>query len=255
MAWQLHENFHELCAGVFLVVGPASNWIIARDGDSTLLIDGGYPDDAGRVEDSLLLAGAASRPDAVLLTHAHVDHLGAALLLAPQGVPIWCAHDEIGNATGEAPEQIAPANALSLASADPLWEQWANHAMSAGGMTRDRLRCDQLRTFSPGATLDLPGTPRTLSSASHTSGHVSFECGDVLVTGDALITGHPTSTTHGPQLLHRLFHHQPAQVADVAAQLIARTSARSIAPGHGEPATVADVRAALPLSDGPRDLD
>lgn len=255
MAWQLHENFHELSSGVFLVVGPASNWIIVRDGDSTLLIDGGYPGDAGRVADSLLLSGATTRPDAVLLTHAHVDHLGAALTLAPRGVPVWCARDELGNAVGEAPEQIAPDEALSLAAVDPLWAQWAQHALAAGGTTSERLRGDELHTFSPGATLDLPGAPRTLSSASHTSGHVSFECGDVLVTGDALITGHPTTTMHGPQLLHRLFHHQPAQVADVAAQLIARTSAHAVAPGHGEAVAVADVRASLPLSDGSRDLD
>lgn len=255
MTWRLGDNFHDLGSGVFLVVGPASNWVIVHDAAGSLLIDGGYPADGEIVTDSLHRAGVFSLPDAVLLTHAHIDHMGAALRLAQRGVPVWCSAAELGNATGSAPEQIAPHAALSLAEVDPLWQNWAQHALQAGGLTKERLSRAELHLFSPDVVLDVPGAPRALASSGHTSGHVSVECGEVLVAGDAIITDHPTSARHGPQLLHELFHHAPHAVSEAATDLLGRTAASVVAPGHGEPVSTSHVRECLPLSDSAGNLN
>ena len=110
-SWDTHENVHVLDSGLALVTGPASNWVVVGTRKSWLLVDGGYPGDGDRVMASARAAGIRGFPEAVLLTHAHVDHVGAARRLAAHGVPVWCAAAELGNATGETPSQIDPETA------------------------------------------------------------------------------------------------------------------------------------------------
>ena len=73
-----HQEPVEVAPDVFLVRGRDVNWVILREDGELTLIDAGYPGDADAVESSVRQLGR--RPEdvrAILLTHAHADHIGA----------------------------------------------------------------------------------------------------------------------------------------------------------------------------------
>lgn len=83
---------------VHLVQGEAVNWTLVTDDSGVLLIDAGYPGDREAVLSSLNQLGyGAGEVRAILLTHAHIDHLGTAIWFAGQhGTPVYCHADEVG---------------------------------------------------------------------------------------------------------------------------------------------------------------
>lgn len=88
---------------VYLARGEAVNWLLVTDDTGVMLIDAGYPGDRADVLASLGALGfQAADVRAVLLTHAHVDHFGAAIWLAKaHRTPIYCHADEVGHAKRE----------------------------------------------------------------------------------------------------------------------------------------------------------
>src|SRR5512144_2168465 len=72
------DDVAEVAEQVFIVRGSNVNWYLLRDGMDLTLVDAGYPGDLDWVEESVRSLGP--RPEdigAILLTHAHVDHMGA----------------------------------------------------------------------------------------------------------------------------------------------------------------------------------
>ncbi|MDT5407787.1 MAG: hypothetical protein QOG14_7, partial [Mycobacterium sp.] len=68
---------------VHLVQGGAVNWTLVADDSGVMLIDAGYPGDRDDVLASLRQLGyQAEDVRAILLTHAHIDHLGSAIWFA-----------------------------------------------------------------------------------------------------------------------------------------------------------------------------
>ncbi len=68
----------EVADNVFCVEGTAVNWVLLRDGAELTLIDAGWSGDTGQVEDSIRALGRHPMDvQAILLTHAHLDHMGA----------------------------------------------------------------------------------------------------------------------------------------------------------------------------------
>lgn len=237
-------TIHRLSPTLVFIVGPASNWAMVRGEDTTwLLVDGGYPGDLPLVIESIEESGFSGLPVAVLITHAHVDHLGAALHFASQGVPIWCSSAEAPNTTGERLSQISEGTVLAKAASSPLWDVWANHAMAVGALSQDRIDPAHLVCFDPVAAtrLPLPGRPLPIVGAGHTPGHSAFLIDDVLLTGDTIVTDHPTSSCGiCGQLLDAAFHHDCDQTLEAARALL-RVDAATIAPGHGPPRAMRQV--------------
>jgi glyoxylase-like metal-dependent hydrolase (beta-lactamase superfamily II) len=251
----------QVTADVFFASGTAVNWVLLRDGSDLTLIDGGYPGDLAAVEASIRHAGG--RPDdlrAILVTHAHVDHLGAVNPFhARYGTPVYLDPVEVPHARREYLEQLSPARLAAN-----LWRPgvlpWAARIMRAGA-TRD-VAAKHAQPF-PGsdaadaadepetavaqglAALDLPGRPVPVPAYGHTSGHTAYflPAAGVVVTGDALITGHPVVRTTGPQLCPAFFNHDAAR-ARQALDGLAGLDADVILPGHG-PAHRGPVREAV----------
>nr|WP_168720480.1 MBL fold metallo-hydrolase [Streptomyces sp. SAT1]ANO42275.1 MBL fold metallo-hydrolase [Streptomyces sp. SAT1] len=218
---------------VYAVSGSNTNWVIVKEGDSCVLVDSGYPGDHDAVLMSLGMLGL--RPEsvaAVLATHAHNDHIGAAeRLRTAHGVPVLMHEEEVPHARRDFLHQVSIGQVLAQAWR-PGVLPWAVHALRSGG-TEHVPVAEPLAFPAPGA-LDLPGSPVPVHTPGHTRGHCAYHLpgSGILISGDALVTGHPTSKVTGPQLLPDMFH------TDRAAALAALTTlegvdADVVVPGHG----------------------
>ncbi len=220
--------------GVWLVTGTDVNWVLVADGDELTLVDTGEPRDLPRVLSSLQRIGRAPGDvSAVVLTHAHPDHIGAAeRLRADRGIPVRLLDTEAPHARGQIIQE-APALQVLRAAWRPQVLLWVLRIVRAGATRAERLT--EVKPFdAESAPLDVPGRLVPVPTPGHTSGHCAFHLPDrgVLITGDALITAHPAGRTTGPQLCPPMFNHDEA-AALASLQALARLPADVVLPGHG----------------------
>jgi hydroxyacylglutathione hydrolase len=142
--------------------------LVWADGDAAAwLVDPGYPP----APDAFLAAAAQHklRPEAILLTHCHVDHMAGVpdLCAALPDVQIWSPRDDAGMLTS------AIENLSALMGAPVTCRE------------ADRL-------IAPGETLQLGAlTWQVLDVAGHSPGGLAYYCARarVVLTGDALFAG------------------------------------------------------------------
>jgi glyoxylase-like metal-dependent hydrolase (beta-lactamase superfamily II) len=233
--WVEESRVQEVADGEFCVEGTAVNWVLLRDGLELTLIDAGWSGDTGRVEDSIRALGRHPMDvQAILLTHAHLDHMGAINHFHERyDTPVFMSSAEVGHARDGHLEQAKPGDIVKRCYR-PSAMRWTARIMAAGALKPVKLAHAQ--PYPRAGALDLPGAPVPVACAGHTSGHSAFHLPDkgVLITGDALVTGHPLSPVSGPQLLPPFFAHSPAE-AEAALQGLAGIEADVLVPGHGAP--------------------
>lgn len=216
---------------VHLAHGEAVNWTLVTDDKGVMLIDAGYPGDRDDVLTTLRTLGyAPADVRAILLTHAHIDHLGTAIWFAREHrTPVYCHSREVGHVKRDYLEQVKITD-LALRLWRPRWAKWSVHVVRNGGLVRDGIPSALPLTDEVAA--GLPGHPRAVFSPGHTNGHCSYLVDGVLVSGDALITGHPLLRHSGPQLLPEIFSYsQDDCIRSLSA--LAEVETEVLAPGHG----------------------
>lgn len=226
----------EVGSQVHVVEASHTNFVLIVDGDEVTIVDSGYPKDRQLVEASVRELGRSlGDVTAMLLTHAHVDHIGSAEWLRQDfGVPVHCHADEAAQARGEVEQRISEQDLLIR-----LWRpgvlKFVLNVVASGGLNPTHVK--EVTTFSGPGQLDVPGHPVAVPTPGHTSGHVGFHLPDrgVLLSGDALVTVDVWDhSDRGPQLLRAPFNHDHDQTLD-SLRHFEELDAEAVIPGHGLP--------------------
>ncbi|MFT3662797.1 MAG: MBL fold metallo-hydrolase [Gordonia sp. (in: high G+C Gram-positive bacteria)] len=224
-------KINQVSDSVHVVAGTNVNWALVGSGSGVTLVDAGYPGDTDDVLKSVREVGhTLDEVSAVLVTHAHLDHIGAIPTLVEKiGMPVYTGGAEVPHARREYLQQITPKEMLrQLTTA--RGRRWVAQTLMA---VRGHMNIKIPFVLSADDVV-LPAGLTPIPTPGHTTGHTAYLLPDegVLFTGDALVTGHPLSCRSGPQILPAVFNHDEAQTLD-SAKLLENQPARTIVPGHG----------------------
>ena len=207
------------------------NVYLIQEQNEFCLIDAGLPGTGGLIKRWVNRISGGRRPQAILLTHGHFDHVGALPGLAREwNVPVWAHLLEQPFITGSKayppPDPTVGRGLMSLLS--PLYPRGPFYL-------GDRAQA----LPSDGSIPGLPGW-RVIETPGHAPGHVSFyrERDGVLLAGDTFNTTRQESLYH---VLTQQFHLEgppayftPDWVAAArSVQSLARLKVNVAAPGHG----------------------
>ncbi|MFJ7772804.1 MBL fold metallo-hydrolase [Streptomyces sp. NPDC097107] len=229
----MRADVRQVADDTYLVHGGHTNWVLLTDGDAVTLVDTGYPGDRQLLLDSLAVVGSSPEAvEAVLITHAHNDHLGSAeYLRAAHGTPVLLHEAEVPHVRRDFLQQVSVGTVLGNAWR-PGVLRWAVHVLRSGGTEQHPVSAPE--PFPADGALDLPGRPVPVHTPGHTDGHCAYHLPDagVVISGDALVSGHATSRIAGPQLLPGMFHHDLARTV-TSLDVLAGLDGDVLLPGHG----------------------
>ncbi len=222
-----------VAASIYRLGRKHHNFYLIVAGGRATLVDAG-----GSRELPLLEAGLESlglnldAVEALLITHAHTDHIGFARRVSDRDISVRVHEDEVAYAM-----DASAGTQVSMLD-HRVWRPRVVIfliEMIRAGAHRD-FRLDHVDAVGDGDRLDLPGRPRVVATPGHTTGHASYliEDQNALCSGDALATDGITRWGSGPQLLPEAFHTSPTDAAK-SLQKLAGLDANLLLPGHGEP--------------------
>ncbi len=222
----------EVARGVIRIPTGISNAYFVNHAGGCVLIDTGtegYADKIRAVAEQHF--GGRTRPQAILLTHGHLDHAGSALVLARHwDVPIYAHRMELPYLTGQS--KYPPPDPTVGGFMSQVIRFLPNKNYDLGDAVKE-LNVEQPQSMSGWRVIETPG---------HTPGHVSFfrEADGVLVAGDAFCTIDQDSMigmiSKKPQV-----NRPPAyytinwEQAHDSVRKLGEVSPRLLAAGHGEP--------------------
>jgi glyoxylase-like metal-dependent hydrolase (beta-lactamase superfamily II) len=226
----------DVAPGIHRVDDAYVNYYLLEDGGRITVVDAGLPRSWRSVHAALAAIGR--RPadvEAIVLTHAHFDHVGFAERARREWqIPVW-VHER---------DQSLSRHPLHYEHEHSKLRHWNNPggllvlaAMVAAGMPVTK-GVSEVRGFSDEPELDVPGRPRPVFSPGHTHGHVALHLPEhgVLISGDALVTHDPYTGRTGPRIVSGAATADSRQ-AIASLQALAETGAQTVLPGHGEPWT------------------
>jgi len=223
----------DVAPGVHRIEDAFTNWYLVEDGDRLTVVDAGVPSSWDSLQDALKALGRSTGDvDAVVLTHAHFDHVGFAERARKElQVPVWVHEEDVPltrNPMGYAHER-GRSWYLPNPGALPIMASLLRHRAFWPSPV------GEVRTYRDG-TLDVPGSPRVVFSPGHTYGHCALHLADrdVLIAGDAIVMLDPYTGRRGPRLVARAATAYSDRALESLGALEA-TGARTVLTGHGEP--------------------
>lgn len=197
-----------------------NTYFVVNDDNHALIFDPGNDADILKA----IIDEKAFQPIAILLTHAHYDHIGAVDALREAfGIPVYVHYlekDFLMDSTLNLSSRHLP-NSVSIKPADVLWE-----VMGAKSIGNFHFRIEHVPGHSPGSTAYL-----------FDSEHFAI-VGDTLFKGGCGRTDLPSSSTHA-ELMNGIRQH-----------LMTLPEETAIYSGHGEPTTIQQERLTNPYLNG-----
>ena len=224
----------QVAEGVHRLGSRLINYYLLQDGDALTLVDAGLPGLRSSLDSTLAAIGRSLGDiQAVVLTHAHGDHVGIAEKVRTEaGVPVYVHRaDEQLALTRKQPKRER--GTLPYFRHGAAWGLIAH--MAHNGFPP---KIVDVTTFGDRDVLDVPGRPVAIPTPGHTEGHVSFHLPDrgVLFTGDALNSRNPMTGRTGPQIMPGGLNISSAQALESLSHL-EDLDADVVLFGHGEPWT------------------
>lgn len=205
---------------------------------SWVLVDTGIPLSESRIKSfAEKIYGANARPAAIVLTHGHFDHAGAALALANHWeVPIYAHHLEMPYLTGKS--DFAPQDPTVGGAIAQMSRLFPHGGYDFGSRVYPLPENGEIKEMRGWCVIHTPG---------HTAGHISLfrESDKTLLAGDALATMNMDSWISNVTE-KREFCNPPApftpdwNAARRSVEMLAELEPNAVAAGHGQPISGAE---------------
>jgi glyoxylase-like metal-dependent hydrolase (beta-lactamase superfamily II) len=224
----------DVVPGVHRIEDSYTNWYLVEQDGRLTIVDCGVPTSWSSFEQALERIGRSKDDvEAVVLTHAHFDHVGFAERARTElKVPVYVHREDVAltkhpsRYEHERPRALYLATEIralpivtSLVKSRAFWPKPVEHT-----------------TPYENGSLPVPGEPRVVFSPGHTFGHCALHLPDrdVLIAGDAIVMLDPYTGKRGPRLVAR------AATANVESNMrsldgFLDTGAKTVLTGHGEP--------------------
>jgi glyoxylase-like metal-dependent hydrolase (beta-lactamase superfamily II) len=225
----------DVAPGIHRVEDSFTNWYIVESDEGLTIVDAGVPTSWQSLQGAV--ADLGRRLDdirAVVLTHAHFDHVGFAERARKElGIPVHVHENDVpltqhpwryDHERPRAPYFATQVKAFPIVAS--LLKHRAFWPSPIGAVQR----------YGDAGVIGVPGNPAIVATPGHTLGHCAlhFPDRDAVLAGDAIVTLDPYTGRTGPRLVAR------AATVDsernrATLDALAATGARHVLTGHGEP--------------------
>jgi glyoxylase-like metal-dependent hydrolase (beta-lactamase superfamily II) len=222
----------EIAPGIRRIGSGMVNVYLLEESASITIVDAGVPGYWNDLPAELTEMGRTlDDVRAVLLTHAHSDHVGfAERIRRERRVPIHVHEADAALARGEVKPQGQKSGRIGIG---PVL-RFLLYGARRGALRTTPIK--EVATFGDGATLDVPGSPRVILVPGHTPGSAALHvlARGTLFAGDTLATLNVVNGQTGPQIAP--FGSDQA-LALASLSRLEGIDAQLVLPGHGLPWT------------------
>lgn len=236
----------EIAKGIFKFDSGPFNWYLLEENGCLTLVDAGFPGHYSVLKKGLKEVGYHLRDIvAIVLTHAHADHIGFAEKVRKElKIPVFIHSGDA--AMAQKPLQLPwfglLSNAWRIYTATMLGVAIVNGVFTFPHLTK-------VFKVSNDEYLDIPGKPRIIHTPGHTDGEIVLylEERDVLISGDTLVTRNLfTGALGNPQLTNPILNKDYGQ-AQRSLGFIEELGELTLLPGHGS-SWIGDIKDAVSLA-------
>lgn len=219
--------------GIHRVEDAYVNWYLVEGDDGVTIVDAGLPTSWASLTEALAELGRKPADlKALVLTHAHFDHIGFAERARRElGVAVWVHENDVP--LTKQPRQYGHERArtwyfLTQFKAFPI----VAALVSNRAWWPPRIR--EVQRYENGS-LPVPGSPHVVFTPGHTLGHCAlhFPERDAVIAGDAVVTLNPYTGSKGPQIVSGAATADSKRALD-SLDALAETGAGTVLTGHGE---------------------